>query len=331
MHRKVSIIMWTSVLFVFGLTTLTTAADFKISAGIGLNDKSAQYQSLVYFKKLVEKNSAGRIVVETYHSSQLGDDREMMEALQMGVQEMTCPSSAPVAAFINGFKVYDLPFLFPSAAAADRVLDSDVGQKLLDQLSKIGIKGLVYWENGFRQLTTSAHPVKQPKDLEGLKIRTMENPIHLAAFRAMGANPTPMAFGELFSAMQQKVVDGQENPWGTIYLQNFFEVQSFTSDTGHIYSPFVLMISQKFWDKLPQDMQKMVMDAAVASRDHNRKLNRKLNAEYLEKLKDKMTVTMLTDEQRRAFQKAVQPVYKQYSDEIGLELIKSVQALASKP
>lgn len=331
MHRKVSIIMWTLVLFVFGLTTLTTAADFKISAGIGLNDKSAQYQSLVYFKKLMEKNSAGRIVVETYHSSQLGDDREMMEALQMGVQEMTCPSSAPVAAFINGFKVYDLPFLFPSTAAADRVLDSDVGQKLLDQLSKIGIKGLVYWENGFRQLTTSAHPVKQPKDLEGLKIRTMENPIHLAAFRAMGANPTPMAFGELFSAMQQKVVDGQENPWGTIYLQNFFEVQSFTSDTGHIYSPFVLMISQKFWDKLPQDLQKMVMDAAVASRDHNRKLNRKLNAEYLEKLKDKMTVTMLTDEQRRAFQKAVQPVYKQYSDEIGLELIKSVQALANKP
>lgn len=298
---------------------------YHITAGIGFNDKSAQYKSLEYFKELVEKNSNGRITVDLYHSSQLGDDREMMEALQQGTQEMTCPSTAPIVPFISDFKVFDLPFLFPSNEAADYVLDGPVGQKLLDKLSDIGIKGLVYWENGYRQLTNSKRPVKTPEDVKGLKIRTMENPIHLAAWKQLGANPTPMAFGELFSAMQQGVVDGQENPWATIYLQNFFEVQKYATDTGHVYSPFVLMISQKFWDKLPTDLQDVIMDAAIKSRDYNRKLNRKMNAEYFEKLKTKMNVTVLTPEQRAEFQKAVQPVYDQFADEIGVELIKEVQ------
>jgi tripartite ATP-independent transporter DctP family solute receptor len=306
------------------------AAEYKITAGIGLNDKSAQYQSLLFFKEVVEKNSAGKIAVETYHSSQLGDDREMMEALQMGVQEMTCPSTAPIAPFVGGFKVFDLPFLFPTNESADYVLDGPVGQGLLDQLADIGIIGLAYWENGYRQLTNSKQAVKSPADVEGLKVRTMENPIHLAAWRAMGANPTPMAFGELFSAMQQKVVDGQENPWGTIYLQNFFEVQNYTTDTGHIYSPFVLMISKKFWDGLPEDLQKVVKDAALQAKDHNRKLNRQMNAEYLEKLKEKMDVTILTPEQKMAFQEKVQPVYDQFADEIGADLIKQVQDMVKE-
>jgi tripartite ATP-independent transporter DctP family solute receptor len=300
-------------------------AEYHISCGIGYNDKSAQFKSLEYFKELVEKNSNGRITVDLYHSSQLGDDREMMEALQQGVQEMTCPSTAPIVPFINDYKVFDLPFLFPSNEAADYVLDGPIGQKLLDKLSDIGIKGLAYWENGYRQLTNSVRPVKTPEDVKGLKIRTMENPIHLAAWRQLGANPTPMAFGELFSAMQQKVVDGQENPWGTIYLQNFFEVQDYTTDTGHVYSPFVLMISKKFWDNLPKDLQDVIMDAAIKGKEHNRKLNRKMNAEYLEKLKTKMNVTILTAEQRVEFQKAVQPVYDEFAEDIGTELIKEIQ------
>ncbi len=303
---------------------------YTITAGIGLNDKSAQYQSLEFFKELVEENSDGRITVELYHSSQLGDDREMMEALQLGTQEMTCPSTAPIAPFVNGYKVFDLPFIFPNEGAADYVLDSEIGQDLLDQLSEIGIKGLVYWENGFRQLTNDVRPVRTPADVQGLKVRTMENPIHLAAWETMGANPTPMAFGELFSALQQDVVDGQENPWGTIYLQNFPEVQQYTTDTGHVYSPFVLMIAQKFWDDLPADLQDVVMDAAVQSRDHNRKLNRELNAQYLEQLKDVMNVTILTNEEKMAFQEATAAVYEQYSAEIGRDLVNDVRAKVSE-
>jgi tripartite ATP-independent transporter DctP family solute receptor len=278
-----------------------------------------------FFKELVEKNSDGKIKVDLYHSSQLGDDREMMEALQMGTQEMTCPSTAPIAPFVNGFKVFDLPFLFPTYEAADYVLDGPVGQDLLNQLPEIGLIGLAYWENGYRQLTNSKRAVATPEDCKGLKVRTMENPIHLAAWKALGANPTPMAFGELFSAMQQKVVDGQEYPWGTIYLQNFPEVQDYSTDTGHVYSPFVLLMSKKFWDKLPEDLQKVVKEAAMEAKDHNRKLNREMNAKYLDELKKVMTVTILTPEQKAAFQEAVQPVYDQFADEIGPDLIKAVQ------
>ncbi len=299
---------------------------YKITAGIGLNDKSAQYESLEYFKELVEANSDGRITVDLYHSSQLGDDREMMEALQRGEQEMTCPSTAPIVPFVPEFGVFDLPFLFPTNEAADYILDGEIGQQLLDELSDIGIKGLVYWENGYRNLTNSVRAVRTPADVSGMKVRTMENPMHLDAWRAMGANPTPMAFGELFSAMQQGVVDGQENPWGTIYLQNFPEVQGYATDTGHVYSPFVLMIAQSFWDNLPADLQDVVMDAAVQSRDKNRELNRKYNKEYMEKLKDVMTVVELTPAQKAEFQAAVAPVYEKYSEAIGEDLVESVLA-----
>lgn len=323
--KKISLVLSMVLLIALTLNFAVMAAEYTINAGIGLNDKSAQYQSLEYFKQLVEENSNGRIEVNLYHSSQLGDDREMMEGLQMGIQEVTCPSTAPIAPFVNGFKVFDLPFLFPTNESADYVLDGPVGQDLLKQLEDIGLIGLAYWENGYRQLTNSVRAVKTPADVEGLKVRTMENPIHLAAWRALGANPTPMAFGELFSAMQQGVVDGQENPWGTIYLQNFPEVQDYTTDTGHVYSPFVLMMSKKFWDKLPSDLKGVVKEASELSKWHNRRLNRQMNAEYLEKLKGAMNVTILTPEQRAAFQEAVQPVYDQFANEIGKDLIEKVQ------
>lgn len=311
------------LVLVFSVTTM--AAEYTINAGIGLNDKSHQYKSLEYFKKLVEERTDGKVEVKLYHSSQLGDDREMMEALQMGTQEMTCPSTAPIAGFVNGFKVFDLPFLFPSHGAADYVLDGPVGQGLLEKLEDEGMVGLAYWENGYRQLTNSVRAVESPEDVEGLKIRTMENPMHLAAWEEMGANPTPMAFGELFSAMQQGVVDGQENPWGTIYLQNFYEVNDYATNTGHVYSPHLLMISKQFYDKLPTDIQQTIKVAAVEAKHHNRETNRRMNAEYLDELKNVMDVTILTPEEKAEFQEAVQPVYDEFKDEIGADLVESVQ------
>lgn len=301
------------------------AETFDINIGLGLNDKSAQYESAQYFKELVEERSDGRITVEVHHSSALGDDREMMEDLQVGALEMTCPSTAPMVGFVEDYKVYDLPFLFPNAEAAFHVLDSEVGQDLLDQLEDEGIIGLAYWDNGFRHLTNSVREVRTPSDVEGLKLRTMESPIHLGAWEAVGANPTPMAFGELFSAMQQDVVDGQENPWGTIYLQNFYEVQDYATDTGHIYSPFVFMISKQIWDEMPSDVQDIIQEAAIEARDHNRELNQEWNQDYKEELKEEMTVTELTDDERAEWQEAVQPVYDEFEDEIGKDLIQAVQ------
>lgn len=322
-------------IFIIGLALMVTLIassigfanpEFRMRAGIGLNDESAQYHSLVYFSELVEEMSDGRIAIDVYHSSQLGDDREMMEALQMGVQDITCPSTAPIAGFNSGFGVFDLPFLFPNEEAADYVLDSEIGQTLLDELQDVGIIGLAYWENGFRHLTNSRRAVRTPEDMRGLRVRTMENPIHLEAFRAMGANPTPMAFGELFSAMQQGVVDGQENPFGTIYLQNFPEVQDYVTDTGHVYSPFVLMLSEITWNRLPEDLQQVMLDAAEEAKWHNRELNREWNDQYAEELKDTMTFTELSLEEKAAFQEATADVWDRFADQIGVELVEAVQA-----
>lgn len=216
-----------------------------IKAGIGLNDQSPQYKGLLKFKEILEAESKGRYEVNLFASSQLGDDTKMMTSLRAGTLEMTCPSTAPIAGLDKKWMVFDLPFLFPDEEVADKVLDGPFGQQYLTSLADHGIIGMAFWENGFRQLTNNVHEIKTPADLKGLKIRTMENPVHLATFRGMGANPTPMPFGELFSALQQKTIDGQENPSTSNFLQKFYEVQKFSTLSNHFYSPFVFMYSKK--------------------------------------------------------------------------------------
>lgn len=308
----------------------TTDEVFEMSVGIGYNDKSTEYKTLEYYKKMIEEKSNGRLKLNIYHSSALGNDKEVMESLQMGTLEMCVTSSAPVVPFINDFKVFDLPFLFPSYESADAVLDSEVAKELLDKLSDVGLIGAAFWENGYRNLTNSKKEVKTPEDVKGLKIRTMENPIHLATWELLGANPTPMAYGELFSAMQQKVVDGQENPWETIYTQNFYEVQDYVTNTGHVYSPFVVMFSAKWWEKLPSDLQTILLESTEESKEYNRKICREAADESIAALKDKMTVTLLSTEEIGEFQKAVQPIYEQFSDDIGKDLIESVQKIVTE-
>lgn len=302
-----------------------------IKVGIGLNEQSPQYKGLEKFKEMVEKGSNGRFEVQLYANSQLGDDVKMMEALRMGTQEMTCPSTAPIAGLSKKFMVFDLPFLFPNEKVADQVLDGPVGQKILDSLTEKGIIGLAYWENGFRQLTNNKREVKTPADLKGLKIRTMENPVHLATFRALGANPTPMPFGELFTAMQQGTIDGQENPLTTIYLQKFYEVQKYVSLTNHFYSPFVFMISKKFWDGLSKEDQELIKKAAKEAGAFQRQYNREQMKQMADNLrKAGMVVTELTPEQMEEFRKATEGVYKQFENEIGKDLIEEVKAEIAK-
>lgn len=297
----------------------------KIRAGIGLNDAHPQYQSLLEFKKIVEEKTNGQIVVETYHSSQLGDDRTMTEALQLGSQEVTIPSTAPIANFVPEFSVFDFPFLFPSEEVADKVLDGEVGQKFLDMLEDQNLVGLAYWENGFRDVTNSVRPIATAADFKGLKLRTMENEVHLEAFKALGANPTPMALGELFTAMQQGTVDGQENPYATINLQKFNEVQEHVSNTHHIYSPFVFLMSKSFYDGLTEEQQQIVKEAAVEAGKHNRELNRETNEKSLAELQEAgMTYTEITPEAREEMKELVQPVLDKYTKEIGEDLVQEV-------
>ncbi|MCT8137176.1 TRAP transporter substrate-binding protein [Anaerobacillus sp. CMMVII] len=299
-------------------------------AGIGLNDQHPQYKGLLKFKELVEEQTNGSIIVETYHSGQLGDDRTMTEALQLGSQEITIPSTAVIANFLPEFSVFDIPFLFPNEEVADAVLGGEVGEELLTRLADQRLVGLGYWENGFRDLTNSKRAVATIDDFKGLKIRTMENQLHLEAFRALGANPTPMAFTELFAAMQQGTVDGQENPYATIYLQKFFEVQDHVSDTHHIYSPWVFLVSKAFFDGLTPEQQEIVRDAAYEAGAYQRNMNRETAAEYLANLQaEGMTFTEITPEARQEMVDAVKPVIDRFADEIGREVVDAVfQAVA---
>ncbi|MDF0727302.1 TRAP transporter substrate-binding protein [Cytobacillus sp. S13-E01] len=296
-----------------------------IRAGIGLNDKHPQYLGLLKFKEIVEEKTNGQIIVETYHSGQLGDDRTMTEALQLGTQEVVIPSTAPLANFVPEFSVFDFPFLFPNEQVADKVLDGEVGQKFLDKLSDQNLVGLSYWENGFRQVSNSKTPIASAADFKGLKLRTMENDLHLEAFRALGANPTPMAFTELFTAMQQGTVDGQENPFATIYLSKFYEVQDYVSNTNHIYSPFVFLMSKSFYDGLTEEQQKIVKDASVEAGLYERQLNREANAKYIEDLQaEGVTYTEISPEAYAEMKELVQPVIDKYADKIGKDIVQEV-------
>ncbi len=301
----------------------------KISNGV--NEKHPSYLASVKFGEILNEKLPGKFEVQVYANAQLGDDVRATESTQMGTLEMVCTSASPLVGLVSDFMVLDLPFIFPSEKAADAVLDGAVGQALAEKLETKGLKLLAYYENGFRQLTNSAHEVKSPEDLKGLKIRTMENPIHLAAWKALGANPTPMPFSEVFTAMQQKTIDGQENPIPTIYLQKFYEVQGYTTLTGHVYGPHILLMNKKLFDSFSEKEQKVLLDAAHESALYQRSINRKMNTDYVGELrKNGMVVTELSSEQLKAFQDAVQPVYTQFEDKIGKDLIKQVNDITSR-
>ncbi|MEC8916683.1 MAG: TRAP transporter substrate-binding protein [Pseudomonadota bacterium] len=301
--------------------------DYSLKFNIGLTQSSAQYRGLEYFKKIVEQRSDGHIEVQTFHSAQLGDDLQSVSALQAGTLEMTAPSTSPMVSMFPQFAVFDLPFLFPTPEIADKVLDGDIGQQMLEEASTKGLVAIGWSENGYRQLTNSKQSVTSPSDLDGLKVRTMQNPIHLDIWRTLGANPTPMSFAELFTALEQGVVDGQENPWITIESSKFNEVQPYATETNHVYTPFITLVSERFWDRLPESYQQLLREAAKQMGDYERQVSRTLNDQIKQQLKDDgMQITELTPEQIATFQEDLAPVYDEWRDKIGGDLIDRIRA-----
>lgn len=301
--------------------------------GIGLSENSPQFISSQYFGEILEKRTDGRITVNVFPNSQLGDDVQMLEMLQTGTLDMTYPSSSAATSYVEELAVFDLPFLLPSREAAIEVLQSDVALELLEGFEDSGLKPLAFSENGYRQLSNSARPIETPEDVagldvRGLSVRTMENPVHLDIWETLGANPTPMAFGELFSAMEQGVVDGQENPWSTILTSNFHEVQDYGTETRHVYTPFIMMLSERTWDSMAPEYQEVVMEAARQSAEYEIQLSAEYDEWSREQLEERgMEITRLNDEQLAAFQEAVQPVYEEWAPEIGEDLIEDIQAI----
>ena len=275
------------------------------------------------FGSLVSEKTKGAVKVEVFHSSQLGNERDLIEGLQLGTVEMCIVSTAPLSGFTSKFSVFDLPFIFSETVKTRAVMDGPIGQGILDSLDAQGIVGLCYFENGFRNITNRVKPITKPEDLQGLKIRTMESPIHMASFRAMGADPTPMALGELFTALQQGTVDGQENPLAIINTSKFYEVQKYLSITEHFYAPAPLLIAKPLFDGFDADTQKAIKDAALEARAYERGLLDDMNKNLRDELQ-KAGMEMNTVD-KQLFIDAVKPVYAEYEAVIGKDLIQQVQ------
>lgn len=323
------------MIFFLLLSFLMFSADTKkktvLKISNGINSQHPSYLAGLEFKKILEKKLGGKFEVQVYSDAQLGDDVRATEAVRMGTLECVTTSASPLTGLIPELNVFDLPFIITSTKAADAIFDGPIGAKLAQLLESKGIKLLAYYENGFRQVTNSVREIKSPEDLKGLKIRTMQNPIHLAAWKALGANPTPMPFSEVFTAMQQKTIDGQENPIPTIYLSKFYEVQKYVTLSGHVYGPHIFLINKKLFDSFSKSDQKTIVDAAQESAVFQRNLNRKMNSDYISELKKNgMTVTELSKQQQEAFQKATESIYAEWEPKIGKALLDEFKAAVKK-
>ncbi|RUQ31136.1 TRAP transporter substrate-binding protein [Peribacillus cavernae] len=295
------------------------------------NDKHTLHDGYEKFKEIVEKETDGKVKVEIYANGLLGNDRTMIEGLELGTIEAVGVSTSMLANWAPSMLAYDLPFSISSEEVADKILDGPYGQKSAEQLEKEGILLLGYMENGFRHLTNSKREIESLDDLKGLKIRTMQTPLILETWKELGTNPTPMAYTELFTAMEQKVIDGQENPYGNMALDKFYEVQKYLTKTNHSYNPMGLVVSKKFYDKLSKDEQSILKEAGLEASAYQRKLNREKSEEYLKILEDNgMVATDLSEKERKKFEDKVQNVYKGFSDEIGQEYLDQYLAELKK-
>ena len=298
------------------------APEYTIKVGYIGSDTHPTMQAMKVFAKDVDAGSKGKIKVELYPNAQLGGDRELCEGVQMGTIQMAIPSTSALAGFDKRIQVLDLPYLFTTRKAAFDAVDGELGQKLNTYLSKKGFEVLGYQENGFRHVTNSKRPIKTPADLKGLKIRTMENPMHIAFFKELGANPTPMSWGELYTALQQGTVDAEENPYAMIDDGKFYEVQKYVSETGHVFSYEILIANKKFMDKLPADLRKVVVDAAHKAIMTQRASLEKEEAAFKAKVtKAGLTANELTPEQKKPFVDATKKVYAQFENELGKEIM----------
>jgi len=313
---------------------LSLAQDIKprlIRFGYGLNEQSNQGRAVRLFAAEVEKLSGGKMKLRAIGAAALGPDVQMQQALIGGAQEMMVGSTATLVGISKEMALWDTPFLFNNAKEADAILDGAIGQKVMDKLQEKGLVGLVYWENGFRNLTNSKRPVTKLEDLDGIKLRVMQNNVYLDSFKLLGANAIPLPFSELFSALETKTVDGQENPFNTILSSKFYEVQKYMTVTNHVYSPWIVTVSKKWWDQLSKDEQKVLQDAAKTSRDFERKDTREEASKAMADLKAKgMQINELSPAEAARMRDKLTRVYATVAADVGMELWNETQAELKK-
>lgn len=277
------------------------------------------------FAELVKEKSDGEIIVKVFPSSQLGGQKDLIEGLIFGTVDMALVGTAVLGQFQPQMSLFDMPFLFQDREHTYKSLDT-VGMDIGKALEPKGIKLLGYMENGIRHLTNNVREVKTPADMEGLKIRVMTNKIYIEMMKSLGASPTPMAFGELYSAMQQGTVDGQENPSAHIWTKRFFEVQKYASKTAHSYAPEPLVMSMISWSRISPDQQKIIKEAAKEAIEWQRKYSTEKDEEYWKLIKDSGKIKVI-EVDRSEFMEATKPVYEKFASMVGQDNIDKVNAL----
>lgn len=298
---------------------------YALQAGHSLPDDHPYHIAFEEMAANIEERTEGQVTIDVFANSEIGAERELVEGLTLGTVDMVVTSTAPITNFVPEMEVLDVPFVFQSRDAAVEVLEGEIGDELAAQMEEQGIILMSWGENGYRHVTNGIRPVEAPADLEGLKIRTQENEIHLAAFEALGAQPTPMAWTEALTALQQGVVDAQENPAIVADQFNLYEAnQEFMTLTGHVYSVAAYLLSAQTYEELPEDLREIVIEEGQAAGARQRELIIEMEAESLQNLKDQ-GVQIIEEVDLAPFQEAVQPVYEQIEHEELLNRIIEAQ------
>ena len=283
------------------------------------------------FAELIEQKSGGKIKVRVYAGGTLGGEQQVASAMQGGTIEASMMAPAQLVGNFKDFLVLDFPFAFANEREADIVLDGPLGRKLLEPMPARGLVGLVYMEQGYRSITNSKRPIEKLEDIQGLKIRTILNPLYIDMLNALGANAVPMPFPELYTALETGTVDGQENPYSTVEASKFDEVQKYFSNTRHIYNSQLLLVSKKFWDQLSDEEKKIFEDTAVETRDYQRKVAREMDEKSRQTMvKNGMQINDIAPEEIARMREKVKPVVDKYAAQVGEDLTKELYAEIEK-
>ncbi len=306
------------LLLVFACVPAFAASEKPLTLRIAhvVTEKGGEHLGSLKLKEILEKKSGGKIIVEVYPNGSMGQNREMIESMQAGALDMALPALPALGGFTDATKVFDLLYLFNNRKEAEKVLDGEVGKAVAKSVEKSGVKIISWWSQGFRESTTN-RKFEKPEDLKGLKIRVMDNPLHIEAWNTLGASAIPMAFSEVLTSLQQGVLDAQENPYQNIVQSGFDKVQKYIIETGHLYGPLPLVFSKKVWDKLTPEQQKMIQEAADETKIYEREAQEKINKDLRDGiLKSKTsTIVSLTAAQKNEFRAKLLPLYKKHAAE----------------
>ena len=288
----------------------------------GVNEDHSVGVGVRKMQEVLNARTGGKMKIHAFWGGSAGGDLAGAQATRAGTQEIVCTSGSALAGIVKELGAFDLPFLFASEKEAYAVMDGPAGQYFNRKLEAAGLVNLAYWENGFRNLTNSRHPVGRIEDFDGIKIRVMQNSIFIDTFKTLGSNPTPMAFGEVFTSLETKTIDGQENPFSTIETAKLYEVQKYLSVTRHAYSPFFVLYSKKLWDQLNPQEQAALREAALAGQTVQRDASRAQDEKSLAQLKARgMQVNEFTAAEKARVVAKLKPVYDKHVPAIGAEAV----------